>query len=245
MARTEGRGERVDINRADPDALTSIEGIDGARAEIIVKFREEHGPFHSWEEVEEVDGIGSTLVEKLKEQGSLGDAGADGQAAAAEEDVPEELEEEALIDALTGLADLDAEAAAGYSVAAHAASDEETARQLVAFQADHRRHIQDLNAILRDLGAETVEEMDPDESLFASLAETAANLGDAGLLLAMIGNEHLTNASYRAAMELPAREEIQSVVAANFDDEQRHLRWLLEVGARYLEMEEIAEGTQE
>jgi len=56
----------VNLNTADVKALESIKGIGPAKAEAIVKYREEHGPFKTIEELANVKGIGPQLVNKIK-----------------------------------------------------------------------------------------------------------------------------------------------------------------------------------
>jgi rubrerythrin len=149
----------------------------------------------------------------------------------AREDVEPEIDPEMLSDALTALAELDAQSAAAYSVAAATLEDDETRNKLIEFRGDHQRHVQDLNELIDRFGGRPVREQELHGALLARLAETAATMGDAGVLLAMIGNEQLTNATYRLALALAAPDEVASVIAANFDDEQRHLRWLMQIGA--------------
>jgi len=57
--------EPVDINSAD--AKTLAEGLNGvgmSKAEAIVEYRDEHGPFTSAEDLALVKGIGEKTVEK-------------------------------------------------------------------------------------------------------------------------------------------------------------------------------------
>ncbi|MGM0593251.1 MAG: ComEA family DNA-binding protein [Pseudomonadota bacterium] len=58
----------VDINTAD--AVTLSEGIYGVgekRAEAIINYRDEHGPFSSVEELTQVSGIGNKLLDRNRE----------------------------------------------------------------------------------------------------------------------------------------------------------------------------------
>ena len=60
-------GQRVDLNHADAWLLDALPGIGPDRAQAIVDFRDEHGPFTSTEELTMVPGIGTTTYEGLKE----------------------------------------------------------------------------------------------------------------------------------------------------------------------------------
>ena len=58
----------MNVNRADAEMLTAIEGIGETLAERIVAYREEFGAFMSLDELLKVDGIGTKKLEKMKER---------------------------------------------------------------------------------------------------------------------------------------------------------------------------------
>lgn len=66
------RGGRVDINRASVEELQRIEGVDGVRAGRIVAYRDEHGPFQDWEDLDEVEGFDGRMVRAVRDQATLG-----------------------------------------------------------------------------------------------------------------------------------------------------------------------------
>ncbi len=58
----------VNINTADAATLAAnIIGVGEKRAQAIVNFREEHGPFKSVDELTQVKGIGLKLVDSNRE----------------------------------------------------------------------------------------------------------------------------------------------------------------------------------
>ncbi|MDD6551088.1 MAG: ComEA family DNA-binding protein [Lachnospiraceae bacterium] len=59
---------KVDINRADPSQLTTISGIGPSKAEAIIAYREEHGPFRKTEDITKVSGIGDATYQKIKDK---------------------------------------------------------------------------------------------------------------------------------------------------------------------------------
>ncbi len=59
---------RININTADADTLTSLNGIGKSRAEAIIAWREENGGFSSIEEIKNIDGIADKTYEKLKDR---------------------------------------------------------------------------------------------------------------------------------------------------------------------------------
>jgi competence protein ComEA len=62
-------GEPVDINTADAATLAKeLNGVGEAKAQAIVAYREQHGPFQSVEELAMVDGIGEKTLAANKEK---------------------------------------------------------------------------------------------------------------------------------------------------------------------------------
>ena len=65
MSRSKNDGG-IDINSADKEELTALDGIGEKKAENIVGYREEHGEFiYPWE-ITNVDGIGEKTYGKIK-----------------------------------------------------------------------------------------------------------------------------------------------------------------------------------
>lgn len=58
-------GERIPVNTADVYELDRLPGIGPAKAQAIVEYREEHGPFQSTDQLLEVSGIGQATLEGL------------------------------------------------------------------------------------------------------------------------------------------------------------------------------------
>jgi competence protein ComEA len=58
---------KVNINKADEAALTSLPGIGPAKANAIVSYRAESGNFQSIEDLKKVSGIGDKSFEQLKD----------------------------------------------------------------------------------------------------------------------------------------------------------------------------------
>lgn len=65
-----GSGEDglVDLNHADKEALMTLPGIGEAKAEAILSWREEQGPFEEPEDVMRIPGIKEAAYEKLKDK---------------------------------------------------------------------------------------------------------------------------------------------------------------------------------
>ncbi|CAM3836864.1 ComEA family DNA-binding protein [Serratia silvae] len=67
-AQSEGEA-KVSINQADAEALASVlNGVGLKKAEAIVRYREQNGPFSEIDQLQEVPGIGPSLVERNRDR---------------------------------------------------------------------------------------------------------------------------------------------------------------------------------
>ncbi|CAM6199778.1 TPA: competence protein ComEA [Enterobacter hormaechei subsp. steigerwaltii] len=61
----EDEGTRVSINTASADDLARVmNGVGLKKAQAIVSYREEYGPFKTLDDLKQVPGMGSALVER-------------------------------------------------------------------------------------------------------------------------------------------------------------------------------------
>ncbi|MFG6494101.1 helix-hairpin-helix domain-containing protein [Fictibacillus sp. UD] len=58
----------ININSADEALLQTLNGVGPAKAQSIITYREEHGPFTSIEQLMEVRGIGEKTIEQWKDK---------------------------------------------------------------------------------------------------------------------------------------------------------------------------------
>ncbi|WP_164491757.1 helix-hairpin-helix domain-containing protein [Staphylospora marina] len=63
-----GSAGKISINTATAEELERLEGIGPSKARAIIRYREEHGPFRSMDEIAEVPGIGEKTLEKFRHQ---------------------------------------------------------------------------------------------------------------------------------------------------------------------------------
>ncbi|WP_280768527.1 helix-hairpin-helix domain-containing protein [Salipaludibacillus daqingensis] len=63
-----GKEGGVLINQVDAQALTVLPGIGPAKAEAIVSYRDENGPFKTEEDITQVPGIGEKTLEAIRDQ---------------------------------------------------------------------------------------------------------------------------------------------------------------------------------
>ena len=66
------KAQVVNINEADAETLArELVGVGQSRAEAIVRYREEFGPFFTADDLAQVKGIGPAVVEKNRERIAL------------------------------------------------------------------------------------------------------------------------------------------------------------------------------
>ncbi len=69
----EERPQKIDLNRAQAWLLEALPGIGEARAQDIINYRDQNGPFRNINELLKVPGIGPTTYEKIKDLVTVAD----------------------------------------------------------------------------------------------------------------------------------------------------------------------------
>jgi competence protein ComEA len=64
-------GKMVNINTATADELMELPGVGAKRAEAILDYRNQHGPFKRVSDLDHVKGIGAKMLQKMKPYVSL------------------------------------------------------------------------------------------------------------------------------------------------------------------------------
>ncbi len=65
--------QRIDLNRAEAWLLEALPGIGPSRAQAIIDYRQENGGFTSITELTEVEGIGPSLYEQIRDLVTVAD----------------------------------------------------------------------------------------------------------------------------------------------------------------------------
>ena len=58
---------KVNINTADSNELQTLSGVGPSKADAIIEYREQNGPFQKIEDLMNISGIGEKTFEKLKD----------------------------------------------------------------------------------------------------------------------------------------------------------------------------------
>jgi len=133
--------------------------------------------------------------------------------------------DEKVITFINDLIALDLACAAAYEVSAKACKDQEIRNKLLEFKGDHDRHVSELSEVVRDMGGEPIERIDAKGALIQGYTMLSSQ-EDRTAVLAMKGNEELSNNAYASALQANLPREIRAMVMRNFEDERRHMTWL-------------------
>lgn len=140
------------------------------------------------------------------------------------------MERAELIDQLNSLIKLDVDAVEAYGQAIKHIKYDDIRQQLTDFQDDHRDHISNLSAVVREFGGEPVKPS-PDFKGYLIEGFTALKsiTSTKGALEAMETNEKLTNRKYEEAAAMKMPSHVQKIILHNLSQEQRHLHFIQDV----------------
>ncbi|TPE52171.1 DUF2383 domain-containing protein [Amaricoccus solimangrovi] len=122
---------------------------------------------------------------------------------------------------------LEHDAIAAYDSCIERLSDESFRSQISTFRQDHLQHLDVLQEIARETGAEAPEEGDMKQMLTTGKIALANLMGDGAILKAMKTNEDDTVAAYeRAARHDDAIARTRAFFEKAHADELRHRAWM-------------------
>ena len=61
------QSQKIDLNRAEVWLLEALPGIGESRAQVIIDYRQQNGPFGNIKELTKVEGIGTATYESIKD----------------------------------------------------------------------------------------------------------------------------------------------------------------------------------
>ena len=128
---------------------------------------------------------------------------------------------------VTNLIYLERDAIAAYETTIERLSDPAFSRQIAEFRDDHLQHLEVLNEMAREAGAEAPAEGDAKQMLTTGKVSMAEMMGDGAILKAMKTNEDDTVTAYeRAASHGDAIPKSKAFFEEALADERRHREWM-------------------
>ena len=127
---------------------------------------------------------------------------------------------------LNDLLQLDHDAVEAYTLAIDLARDAAYREQLVAFRADHKRHIEELGALVRARGGLPTELPHPTGGLKLTVQALGALGGDTPLLLAFKAVEGQARDKYGRFARKAFPQDALDVVKKAAADEEKHYAWV-------------------
>ena len=140
-----------------------------------------------------------------------------------------------LIAELNDLLQLDHDAVEAYTIAIDSIRDPSRRESLVSFRADHKRHIEELAALVRGRGGLPIELPHPTGALKLAVQAIGSLGDDRSLLLAFKAVEGQVRDKYQRMASRITAADAADVVTRAAEDEKRHYQWveqtLQELGA--------------
>jgi len=134
-----------------------------------------------------------------------------------------------LITTLEELVHLEHDAIAAYRAALERMDEIGDRSQLASFLQDHQRHVDQLGAAMRELGATPPDGGDLKAVLTKGMVVVAGLTGDRMVLEAMKLNEDQTNGAYERALQLPdPPSHFRAILEGCLADERRHRAWIVD-----------------
>lgn len=140
------------------------------------------------------------------------------------------MERAEIVERLNALIKVDVDAIEAYSQAIKHIKYDDIKDRLSDFQDDHRNHVENLSAVVREFGGEPAK---PTPDLKGYLIEGFTALRSVtstkGALEAMESNEKLTNKKYEEAAALPLPPHVHKIILSNLSQEERHLHYIQDI----------------
>lgn len=135
-----------------------------------------------------------------------------------------------LLASLNDLLQLDHDAVQAYTAAMDSLTSEQYRGTIRTFRADHERHINELNGMVRARGGTPLDLPHVPTGAFKLAVQKAAGAGsDREILLAFKANEGQARDKYRRAAAAAWPPDVSATVRRNAADEERHYAWATQV----------------
>ena len=135
--------------------------------------------------------------------------------------------EDTITDLVTNLILLERDAIAAYESTISRLSDPALSQQVETFRQDHLQHLEVLNQIAAETGADAPAEGDMKQMLTTGKIALAGLMGDGTILKAMRTNEEDTVTAYERASSHPsALPKTLAFFQKALADERRHRDWM-------------------
>jgi competence protein ComEA len=60
---------RINLNEADMDELAQVPGLGQRSAEMLIDYRNEHGEFEDWSDLDNVPGLSKSVIQEMQRAG--------------------------------------------------------------------------------------------------------------------------------------------------------------------------------
>lgn len=132
-----------------------------------------------------------------------------------------------IVKQLKSLCQLDIDAIHAYMRAKEHIKQTDIKNTISDFEADHKRHVKDLSEMIKSYGDQPPEfSRDFKGYLLEGFAAMRSVTGTEGALKALRSGEKMTNKDYGEAVSLDFPATVLTLLRRNFDDEQRHLKYI-------------------
>jgi competence protein ComEA len=63
--------KNINLNKCSVEDLRRIEGVGKQLAQDLVDYRNQHGPFRTWTDIQKIPGFSPKLIDVLKKNGAF------------------------------------------------------------------------------------------------------------------------------------------------------------------------------
>ncbi len=144
------------------------------------------------------------------------------------------MENKEVIEVLVSTMNLDYDAVQAYSRAIDNIQTEGIRQHLMLYRSDHDRHVRELGEMIPAYGGERVEPSRDVRGVFLEgMTALQGQFGERAAIIACETGEKFVNSRYRSIVRKDLPEDVKALIARNYEDEKRHLRYIQSVTAQW------------